>query len=282
MKAPAARHNSRGVRTVLNHSHRCILLLATLCILFSTSGSSGLAAEWQSTLTRTPPAFPPPRPLRATYVFGWGGFTAATSEVHFTKPSEDRFQLEGAGRTTGLARALWKLDANGRAVADAGTLYPVEVRQTETYRAKKVVTSLRFSNSGVRSERTENATAKNFTFDFPGLFDLHSALLYLRGQPLKDGKSYCVVVYPAKNAYLTTVTVVGREKISVRAGKYDAIKLDLKLSRIGKNLELETYKKVRRASIWISDDNDRILLRIEAQIAVGTVFTELQSVQFEN
>lgn len=266
----------------MNHPCRRALVLAALSILLSAGGSSGIAAEWQSTLTRTPPAFSPPRPLRATYVFGWSGFTAATSEVHFTKPSEDRFQLEGAGRTIGLARALWKLDANGRAVADADTLRPVEVKQTEAYRAKKIVTNLRFNNSGVKSERTENAATKNFTFDFPGLFDLHSALLYLRGQPLKDGKSYRIVVYPAKNAYLTTVTVAGREKISVRAGKYDAIKLDLKLNRIGKDLELEPYKKFRRASIWISDDNDRILLRIEAQIFVGSVFTELQSVQFEN
>ncbi len=243
--------------------------------------STVLADDWQSTLTRTSPVFSQPRPLHAKYIFGWSGFTAATSEVEFTRPSENWFQLEGVGRTIGLARVLWKLDAKGRAVADAETLHPVEVRQTEAYRAKKIETHLLFDNSGVKSERTENTETKNRSFDFPGVFDLLSAMLYLRGQPLMDGKRYRVVVYPAKNAYLTTVTVAGREKISVRAGKYDAIKLDLKINRIGETLELEPYKKFRRASVWISDDSDRILLRIEAQIFVGTVFTELQSVQFE-
>jgi len=78
------------------------------------------------------------------------------------------------------------------------------------------------------------------------------------------------------------LTVVGREKISVRAGTYNAIKLDLKLKRIGKHLELEPHKKFRRASIWVSDDAERLLLRIEAQIFVGTVFADLQSVHFDN
>jgi hypothetical protein len=130
----------------------------------------------------------------------------------------------------------------------------------------------------------EGAAARTTTreFSLPNLFDLHSAALYLRSQPLKDRSVYRIVVYPATNAYLATLTVVGREKISVRAGTYNAIKLDLKLKRIGKHLELEPHKKFRRASIWVSDDAERLLLRIEAQIFVGTVFADLQSVHFDN
>src|SRR5207249_1923444 len=84
------------------------------------------------------------------------------------------------------------------------------------------------------------------------------------------------------NAYLAIVTVVGREKISVHAGSYSAIKLDLQLKRIGKHRELEPHRKFRRATIWVSDDAERLLLRIEAQVFVGTVFAELQSVRFDN
>jgi hypothetical protein len=76
--------------------------------------------------------------------------------------------------------------------------------------------------------------------------------------------------------------VTGRDKISVRAGTYNAIKLDLQLKRVGKHLELEPHKKFRRATIWVSDDAERLILRIEAQIFVGTVFAELQSVRFDN
>jgi hypothetical protein len=256
-----------------------------VCILAFCSNA--LSAEWQATVTKDPPGnFPPPRPLRAKYNFGWSGLTAATSDVRFANLSGDRFLLEGAGRTSGLARVLWRFDVNYRAVADAGTLRPIEMKQTETVRSKKVLTQLAFTNAGVTRVRTETPSApgpvKSREFKFPNLFDLHSAMLYLRSQPLKDRSVQRIVVYPAGSAYLATLTVVGRERISVRAGAYNAIKMDLQLSKIGKKLELEPHKKFRKATVWVSDDSDRLILRIDAQVFVGTVFAELQSVRFDN
>ena len=260
---------------------------AIALLLLLSFGSRSVAANWQSTLTKDPPGnFPELRPLHATYRFGWSGLTAATGEVHFTRASEDRFQLDGTGRTIGFVRALWKLDVNYRAFAHAKTLRPVETLQTEDYRSKKIATHLTFTNNGVSCARTEgqggSAGTKTREFRFPNLFDLHSAMLYLRSQPLSDRSTYRVVVYPATSAYLATVTTLGREKISVRAGTYSAIKLDLQLNRIGKKLDLQPHRKFRRATIWISDDADRILLRIEAQVFVGTVFAELQSARFDS
>lgn len=255
-------------------------------LLFAFCASS-LAANWQATVTKDPAGnFPELRPLHASYHFGWSGLTAATGEVHFTKPSRDKFQFDGTGRTTGLVRVLWKLDVNHRAVASAETLRPIETQQTETYHWKKIATHLAFTSSGVTATKTESENAKTETktrqFSFPELFDLHSAALYLRSQPLRDHSVYRVVVYPATNAYLATLTVIRREKISVHAGSYNAIKLDLQLKRIGKHMELEPHRKFRRGTIWVSDDADRLLLRIEAQIFVGTVWAELQSVHFDN
>jgi len=248
--------------------------------------SGSLAQNWEATLSKEPAGnFPELRPLRASYRFGWSGLTAATGDVHFTKPSEDKLQLDGIGRTIGLVRALWKFDVNYRAVANPGTLRPVETEQSESYRSKKIVTHLTFTNNGVTRMRTEGkggAESKTRQFNFPNLFDLFSAMLYLRSQPLKDRSVYRVVAYPATNAYFATVTVIGREKISVRARNYSAIKLDLQLKRIGKRHQLEPHRKFRRATIWVSDDAERLLLRIEAQVFVGTVFAELQSVTFDN
>ena len=267
------------IQTKLRSTQCVITALFAFCTV-------SLAANWQATLSKEPPGnFPALRPLHASYRFGWSGFTAATGEVRFARPSEDRFQFDGTGRTIGLVKALWKFDVNHRAVAGAETLHPIETQQTENYRSKKIVTNLTFTNSGVTRARTEGeggaAGTKTRQFSFPNLFDLHSAALYLRSQPLRDRSVYRVVVYPATNAYLGTVTVVGREKISVHAGTYNAIKLDLQLKRINKRFELEPHRKFRRATVWVSDDPERLLLRIEAQVFVGTVFAELQSVHFD-
>jgi Protein of unknown function (DUF3108) len=249
--------------------------------------TGSFAADWQATLSKEPPGnFPELRPLRASYRFGWSGVTAASGEIHFTKPANDRFELEGTGRTIGFVRALWKLDVTQHAIASSQTLAPIETRQSESYRSKKIVTHLTFTYTGVTRARTEgegkNAETKSKQFVFPNLFDLHSAALYLRSQPLKQGSAYRLAVYPATNAYLASVTVTGREKVTVRAGTYNSIKLDLQLKRIGKHLELQPHKKFRRATIWVSDDAERLILRIDGQVFVGTVFAELQSVHFDN
>src|SRR5215468_11941913 len=129
---------------------RCTIMI----LLGSWTGS--FAADWQATLSKEPVgSFPELRPLRASYRFGWSGLTAATGDVHFTKPSEDKLQLDGTGRTIGLVRALWKFDVNYRAVATPGTLRPVETEQSESYRSKKIVTHLTFTNNGVTRMRTE-------------------------------------------------------------------------------------------------------------------------------
>jgi uncharacterized protein DUF3108 len=264
----------------------CRIAKCAISILLA-SWSGSFAADWQAKLSKEPAGnFPELRPLRASYRFGWSGVPAATGEIHFTKPSDDRFQLEGTGRTTGFVRALWKLDVTQRAIANSHTLAPIETQQSESYRSKKIVTHLAFTNSGVTRARTEGqgdkAETKSKQFAFPNLFDLHSAALYLRSQPLKEGSVYRLAVYPATNAYVAIIKVIGREKISVRAGIYNAIKLDLQLMRVGKHLQLEPHKKFRRGTIWVSDDAERLVLRIDAQVFVGTVFAELQSVHFDN
>lgn len=259
---------------------------AIICFLLGPAVAPLLGASWESTLNPpAPSAVPPPRPMHSKYGFGWSGFPGASAEVNLSKQSGDRFQLDVTGRTLGLVRTLWKFDANVTSIIEAGSLRPVEYRQVENARTKKTVTQLAFDSSGVTSKVTETPTKsagpKVRRFDLPNLFDLQSAMLYLRSQPLAQGNVQRVVVYPATSAYLATVTVLGRERITVPAGTFNAIKLDLQLSKIGKNRELEPHRKFRRATSWISDDADRLLLRVDAQIFVGTVFLELQSVEFE-
>ena len=149
--------------------------------------------------------------------------------------------------------------------------------------SKRIETDLKFSDAGVTSTRTEanrpKSSPKNFALE--NLNDLHSALLYLRSQPLRDRSVFRLAVYPANSAYVATITVIGHERIKVHAGTYSAIKLDLRLERINKKNQLEPHRKFKRATAWVSDDNDRLLLRIEGQIFVGTIVTEIQSVRFD-
>jgi hypothetical protein len=257
-----------------------------LCASLASAATNPAPQGWESTVTTLPRGdFPNPRPLAATFNFGWNGLVAATGEITFNRTG-DRLQLLGEGQTVGLVRALWKFDVRHRALADAATLRPIKMHQLEETRKKTVITDLVFKANGVERIRGDSKTqksAKPKTFSFPGgVFDMHSALLYLRSQPLHEGDVYRLVVYPASSPYLATLTVVDRAGINVAAGAFPAIKFDVQLNKIGKQGELEPHKKFRRASVWISDDSDRMLLRVEASIFVGTVFAELQTIRFSN
>ena len=247
--------------------------------------SSALAvSNWQSTITASaPPEFPNPRPMHSRYGFSWSGFPCATADIQLEKPGGNRLELDLSTRTTGLARTLWKFDATGTSVVDAATLRPISVRQIENDRGERIVTELAFSSTGVISKVTETKDneTKERHVEFPNLFDLQSAMLYLRSQPLQERNVQRIVVLSATSPYLATVTVLGRERITVPAGTYNAIKFDLQLNRI-KDGELQPHKKFRRATAWLSDDADRLLLKLDAQVFIGSVVCELQSVDFEN
>jgi hypothetical protein len=219
------------------------------------------------------------------YAFGWNGVTAAEADFKFFKTPDGRLQLDANGHTIGLARNLWPFDVTHVSFTDARSLRPLQVRETEVLRSKKFETEVSFTPQGVTSKREEQrgnvAKSKTRQFQMANVHSIDSALLYLRSQPLVEGAQR-VVVYPSTSAYLCTITPLGREHINIAAGSYEAIKLDLQLNKIGKKHELLPHKKFRRATIWISDDPNRLVLRIETQIFAGTIFAELQSVQFDD
>lgn len=254
-------------------------------LLVATLASSAPAADWRKTLTPPQPGtFPPPRPVTAQYTCGWSAFTAAEVETEFSRTKDGFFQLEVSATTIGAVRALWRLDADHTSLVDAKTLLPVSLVQNETYADESMKTSVVFGPEGAartrETEPQERDSGKTKRFKFTPVFDLHSALLFIRSQPLKSGSKVRLVTYPAAQAYLTEVEVLGRERVAAAGEKRPAIKLALRLKRITKKLELEPHKKFKRAHIWISDDADRLLLKVDAEVMVGKVWLELTRVEF--
>jgi hypothetical protein len=250
------------------------------------TGAAAHAGDWQGTLSSPQPGrFPPPAPLHAHYKFGWTSFSAAEGNVDFTKAKSGELRLDVEVKTIGFVRTLWRMDARHAAVAQAVTLRPMTVRQVEAYANETLTTTVDFDSDGVtRLRETKPADpqpAKPKRFKFAGVFDLHTALLWVRSQRLNQGDVYRLVVYPTTAPYLAEVSVGGREKLRVAGDAYKAVRLELKLRRIdAKTLELAPHKKFKRAIAWLSDDDRRLFLKAEANIFVGAVWMELERVEF--
>jgi hypothetical protein len=243
-----------------------------------------LAADWRDELKPlTPGTFPLPRPQTATYRFGWGAISAAEAAIDFSQHENGELELKVTAKTIGSVRTLWQMDAQHIARCVGTTLQPISFQQKETYRRSVKTTKAEFSpKEVVRVLATEppEGKPKPKKFKFPNLTDLHTALLLVRSQPLNVGDQYSLVVYPDRDAYLARVDVIAHESIKVAGKSHKAVKLQLSLQQVTKKRKLEPHPRFKNAHAWVSDDKDRLLLKIESEVIVGSVWMELQSVKF--
>ena len=257
-----------------------VLLVAehTVCAAESPAWIGSLTSD------KGPGNFTAPPAMRLAYRFGWSGVQAATAEIHFFSPTRNTFEVDASGATSGFPRTLFRLDIYHQATENKNTLRPIHFFQEEKYRQETVKTNVDFEPdkvTGLREKIPSDRPSKPNVFKFSPVFDMTAALLWVRSQPLADGDSESIVVWASNAPYLATVKVIGRDTIKIDGQKQNAIKLDLNLKRIDKKMQLKDHKLFKGGRGWLSDDDKRIPLRIEADIFVGYVFAELQSLQLE-
>jgi hypothetical protein len=240
-------------------------------------------ADWQDSLTTQPGTFPPIRPLKAHYRFGWTAFPAAEAEFELTK-AKGVTRLAVTARSIGVVRGMWRMDSQSVSTMRSDTMRPISLNQTEVYRTESEKTKVDYTDTAVsrlRESKPVHGTPRVKVFEYPNVHDLQSAFHFFRSQRLANGDEYSVVVYPSVGAYLAQVEVQGRPQIKVAGAKRPTIQLNLKLWKITKDLTLDTHGKFKRAAIYLSDDADRMLLKVEGELTVGSVWCELEKVEFK-
>jgi Protein of unknown function (DUF3108) len=244
------------------------------------------SSDWIGTLTsdKGPGSFTAPPPMRLAYRFGWSGIQAASADIHFFSPTRNTFEVDAFGATSGFPRALFRFDIYHQATENKTTLRPIHFFQEEKYRQETVKTNVDFEPdqvTGLREKIPSDHPAKPNVFKFSPVFDMTTALLWVRSQRLADGDTESIVVWASNAPYLATVKVIGRDTIKIDGQKQNAIKLDLMLKKIDKKMQLKDHKLFKGGRGWLSDDDKRIPLRIEADIFIGYVFAELESLKVE-
>lgn len=228
---------------------------------------------------------PVPRPLVAVYRFGWQSVPAARAKVRLRHVAGNRIEVSADAATFGMARSVWQMDATYRSEIEGTSLLPHEAEQVEMYRKKRVTTRLTFTPKEVVRDRTVTVGGRTEgrprRFRTPLARDLVGALLWVRAQPLRAGESYALTVFPAASPYLARARVAGRESLRIRGRTVDAIRVELDLRGLQPDGSTTAVKKLRRARAWLSDDADRVVVRAEADVFIGSVVAELDRVEFE-
>jgi hypothetical protein len=228
---------------------------------------------------------PPPVGVTTRYVFGWSGIVAAEARTTLRRGANGVWTGTVTGGTKGWARTLYRLDADYRTEVSEKDWRTLVMHQTETYRTYRASEKAEFLPGGVRSwrESTKSGAKKpkwrNFYVE--GIRDIAGALFLARSQPLRNGDVIRLAVFPGEWMYLVTARVEKREKIPWRGEQRAAIRASLGIESIEKDYSLKPHKKFQRGTVWVSDDELRLPLRVEVKVFIGHVFAELAGVRLE-
>jgi hypothetical protein len=257
-------------------------LLALLLLL-----SGPLAADWREELAPGKPGHHPPlAPVTLHYTLSWKGMIDAGSlTFSFGRPDPAHprdYRITASGGSSGLASKLFPYKVNLASHLDPVRLRPRRFRGIEVEGDELTVTESTFYGAKVRSTETNRphkaAPERKWTseFRFAPAFDAFSAILQVRSQPLKAGDSLSYALVPFNTPYLVSIRVLGRERHLGR----DAIKLAVSMRKIDpKSFRLVPYKKLKSATLWISDDADRIPLELRSEVFIGDVRMSLREIK---
>ncbi len=193
------------------------------------------------------------------------------------------FIVRSSASSLGTAAALFPYQSDYWSELDPKTFKPRYFHATEKDKKESITTIVRFWPDRVETQETSKLTATGKSsqtdeiFKFTPVFDIFSAMLHVRSQTLAVGDKVTLVVCPFKSPMLLRITVISHETHNGR----DAIRLNLGMQKIKSNtLELKAYKKLKKdATLWLSNDADRIPVEFRAAVFIGDVRATLSKYQ---
>ena len=245
------------------------------------------APAWQAELTAaTPGGLAKPTPLVLDDQLSWNGMIdSGTTRIEFAPPDVKKagtYVVRSSSKSLGAAAVLFPYQNSFWSELDPATLRPKFFQAVEADNTETVTTTVRHDAAGAESHEVTKPTKKGATpktvdrkFPFSPTYDIFSAMLQVRSQKLDTGDKLVMVLHPFDNPYLLRVNVLGRE---VHNGQ-NTIKVTVGMRKIDRTtLELKAYKKLKSdATMWLSDDTDRVPVELRAAAFIGDVRATLVS-----
>jgi hypothetical protein len=111
------------------------------------------------------------------------------------------------------------------------------------------------------------------------VFDAHSAMAQLRGWRPQPGTTKQVFIIGGRRLWRVDVKVAGYETVGSALGNRKAVHFEGASYKARANMTLESDKPQRTFSVWLSDDGDRVPLKIKANTELGEIVMDLTEYQ---
>jgi hypothetical protein len=181
--------------------------------------------------------------------------------------------------TAGAAALIKKISDESTTVIDVDTGLPISLDAVIENNGKRMTASATFSGSTavVTYQRHIDKAPRTTRLDFgkTTVYDAHTAMAQLRGWKAAKGATRTVYVIGGRRLWRIDVTHGGSEAIGSALGNRRAVKFKGKSYRARANMAIESDRPTRTFSVWLSDDADRVPLKVVATTELGDIVMDL-------
>ncbi len=193
-----------------------------------------------------------------------------------TNNGKEAFHVIGKGKTTGMVNLFFKVRDNYETYFYKDSLLPYHfIRQINEggYTKDKEILFDRTKNKAIVKDKEKN---KKETFTIKeNVHDLLSSLYYMRNQDIsgfKIGDEINLPIFLDQETMNMKLRFLGRETINTKYGKIKTVKFR-PLVASGR-----VFKEKESVTIWVSDDKNKIPLRIKASLSVGSLRADIYKI----
>lgn len=233
---------------------------------------------------RYEPAVESFRPPLGRYVYevSWQGIAAAEAAIELTEEG-GVYRLVATAKTASGIDLLYKLRYRGEGWIRGDTLRPLSLRALDQENARVRTMNMTFGPDGLidairttaRDGKLRDSKRLQFVSENDTLDPFSSALL-ARSLPWTVGQHRSFDVFNGKTRYLITLTATERRQGRFLGKARDVLVIEPKVQNL---TDPHKNNKLREVRILVSDDASREILKIESEVFIGSVTTEL--VRFE-
>tara|TARA_R110000868_G_scaffold28686_4_gene107304 strand:- start:3874 stop:4656 length:783 start_codon:yes stop_codon:yes gene_type:complete len=203
-----------------------------------------------------------------------GNATLSVKETKLNK--KNVYHVVGKGWTTGMIKWFFKVNDQYESYFDKETLVPYKFKRDVDEGGYKKNLEIDFDQTNHKAYVHDKKKNTNEVFDTaPNIQDMVSTYYYLRDKldvsKLKIGDEVRVDMFFDEENYGFKLQYLGEEIINTEFGNVESLKFRPYV------MAGRVFKEKESLTLWVSKDENKLPLRIKADLAVGSLRADLEA-----
>jgi hypothetical protein len=212
------------------------------------------------------------------YKMSYSGFLRAGTAILEVKETdlngEKVFHTKGSGWTSGMIKWFFKVDDVYESYFDRDTIKPYVFKRKIDEGGYKKHRITNFDYNSNKAYVQDFVKQQDTTVPFVNIQDMLSSFYYLRNQDVKNmkkGDEIAIDMFMDSQVYPFKLRYLGKEILKTKFGKVNSL-IFRPLVQSGR-----IFKAQESVTIWITDDANKIPIKMKADLSVGSLRAELEA-----